>query len=216
MISPHSGSPRREAGSSGTHSPVLGRPLSPWVSLVQSLRGAGGPRDDPMQEGAGQSRSSAGCVPSAPAGQGPPWLQGGRGLSTFRYKGRPGHREVGARSTVSSPPPPPPGFHPLTHWIRPPQLIPWIQPPVIHWLSPPYTLDLTPCYTLDPTPGYTLAPTHLLHWIPPSLHTGSDHPSLYPGSNPPLYTGSHPLTHWIPPPYTLDPIPLYTGSHPLT
>ena len=43
-------------------------------------------------------------------------------------------------------------------------------------------MDLTSCYTLDPTPGYTLAPTPLLHWIPPSLHTGSDRPSLYPGS----------------------------------
>ena len=161
-------------------SPVLGRPLSPPVSLVQSLRGAGGPRGDAMQEGAGQSRSCAGRVPSAPAGQGPPRLQGGRGLSTFRYKGRPGHREVGARSTVSSPPPPPPGSHPLTHWIRPPQLIPWIQPPVIHWLSPPSTLD------------------------PTSLYNGS-HPLLYTGSNTRLYTGSHPpptldptlLTHWI-------------------
>ena len=60
-------------------------------------------------------------------------------------------------------------------------------------------------------------------WIPPSLHAGSDRPSLYPGSNPcymlartPFYTGSHLLIHWIQPPCILDPTPPFgLARHPL-
>ena len=160
VISPHSAHPQKGGRLvwDTLLGPVLGQPLSPWVSHAQPRVGPGVQERTRCRRALGtQAGALAGSL--GPSGSGASPGPRRERESTFRWKEGPGLREVGAWSVVGSPPPLPPGSHPpYTLDLTAPAYT--LDPtPVIRWLAPPSTLDPTslypgsnPCYTLARTP----------------------------------------------------------------